>query len=82
MYQRKQAGAGNRKQRHRFGKAIDRLTPLLPKQQENRRNQRPCMADADPPDEIDDIESPGYGDHDAEQANADGDHRSNAKEKN
>jgi hypothetical protein len=36
MYQREQARAGDRKQRHGFGEAIDRLTPLLPQQQENR----------------------------------------------
>ena len=63
MQQRKQTGAGDGKKRHGLGEAVDRLAPFLPQQQQNRRDQRARMSDADPPDKIDDVESPGHRDH-------------------
>src|SRR5581483_6721042 len=60
--ERKERGAGDGKKRHRFGKAIDGGAPLLIQEKENRRNQRASVADTDPPDEIDNGESPADGD--------------------
>ena len=45
--------------------------PLLVQQQEDRRDQRAGVADADPPDEVDDREAPGHRDVDAPDADAD-----------
>ena len=50
--------AGHREDRHRFGEAADRHAPLLLEQQQDRRDQRAGVADADPPDEVDDRERP------------------------
>jgi hypothetical protein len=56
--QREQPGAGDREQRHRFGEAVDRGAPGLAKEEQNRGDQRAGVADADPPDEVDDVERP------------------------
>ena len=56
--QRKDAGAGDREQRHRFGKPVDRRAPALFEQQQDRGDQRAGVADADPPDEVRDVERP------------------------
>ena len=62
--------AHHREDRHRLGEAADRHAPLLPEQQQDRRDQRPGMADADPPDEVDDVKAPADGDVDAPQPDA------------
>ena len=54
----KDGRAGHGEDRHRFSEAADRHAPLLLEQQQNRRNQRAGVADADPPDEVDDVERP------------------------
>ena len=56
--QREEPGAGDGEQRHRLGEAVDRRAPRLPEQQQDRRDQRAGVADADPPDEVDDVEAP------------------------
>ena len=50
--------AQDREDRHRFGEAADRHAPLLLEEQQNRRDERAGVADADPPDEVDDVERP------------------------
>ena len=70
MQQRKQAGAGHREQRHRLGKAVDARPPLLPEQQQEGRDERAGVTDADPPDEIDDRKCPGHGNVGAPNADA------------
>src|SRR5712691_7561231 len=62
MKHRKQAGAGYRKQRHRFRKAIYRVTPRLPQKQKNCRNQSAGVTDSNPPNKIDDGEAPPHRD--------------------
>ena len=39
-------------------------------QKQNRRDQRSRVADADPPDEIDDVKAPAYGNIDAPDTDA------------
>ena len=51
--------------RHRLGKAVDRSPPVLLEQEQDRRDQRPGMADPDPPDEIDDRKAPHHRDVDS-----------------
>ena len=46
------------KQRHRFREPIDTRPPLLSQQKQNRRNESPGVADADPKHEIGDIKRP------------------------
>ena len=70
VQQREQPGAGDGEQRHRLGEAVDRRAPLLLQQQQDRRDQRAGVADADPPDEVDDREAPGDRDVDAPDADA------------
>ena len=67
---REHAGAGHGEQRHRLGKAVDRVAPALLEQQQNRRNQRAGVADTDPPDEVDDGEAPADRNVDAPDADA------------
>ncbi len=62
---RVEPGAGHGEERHRLGEAVDRGPPLLAQQQEDRRDQRAGVADADPPDEVDDVEAPADRDVDA-----------------
>ena len=68
--QREHAGAGDGEERHRLGEAVDRRAPLLAQQQQDRRDQRAGVADADPPDEVDDVEAPADRDVDAPDADA------------
>ena len=63
-------GAGDGEQRHRLGEAVDRRAPRLPEQQQDRRDQRAGVADADPPDEVDDVEGPADRDVVAPDADA------------
>ena len=55
---REDRGAGDGKQRHRFGEPVDGGPPRLPQQQQDRGNQRAGVADADPPYEVDDGKCP------------------------
>jgi hypothetical protein len=50
--QREHAGADDREDRHRLGEAVDRGPPLLPEQEQDRRDQRTGVADADPEHEV------------------------------
>ena len=52
MQQREEPGAGDGEERHRLGEAVDRRAPFLLQQQQDRRDQRAGVADADPPDEV------------------------------
>src|SRR6266849_4954045 len=70
MDERKDAGAGHREERHGFGEAVDRGAPLLIQQEKNSGDQRAGMADTDPPDEIDDGESPADRNVDAPNSDA------------
>ena len=58
------------KMRHRLGEAVDRRPPLLVQQQQDGRDQRAGVADADPPHEVGDGEAPGHRDVDAPDADA------------
>ena len=62
--------AGHREDGHRFGEAADRHAPLLLEQQQDGGDQRAGVADADPPDEVDDVERPADGDVVAPDADA------------
>ena len=68
--QREHQRAGDREERHRFGEAVDRRPPVLLEQQQDRRDQRAGVADADPPDEVDDVERPADRDVVAPDADA------------
>ena len=70
MQHREHARAHHREKRHGFGEAVDRIAPRLIQQQQNRRDQRAGVADTDPPDEVDDRESPADRDVDAPDADA------------
>ena len=63
-------GAGDGEQRHRLGEPVDRGPPLLAQQQQDGRDQRAGVADADPPDEVDDREAPADRHVDAPDADA------------
>ncbi len=65
MHQRKNTGASHRKQRHGLRKSVNRVTPCLPKQRKDRRDQRSGMTDTDPPDKVHDGEAPPDRDIDA-----------------
>ena len=56
--QREERRAGHGEDRHGFGEPADRHAPLLLEEQQNRRDQRARVADADPPHEVDDVERP------------------------
>ncbi len=58
MNQRKDAGAHHGEQRHRFGRSVDRRSPLLPEQKQHRRDQRAGVTDTDPEHEVRDVERP------------------------
>ena len=60
VHGRKNSGAHNGKNRHRFGGAIHTGPPALAKQEKNRRDQRSRMANADPPYKVDDVPCPHY----------------------
>ena len=70
MQQREHPGARDGEQRHRLGKAIDARAPILPHQQQHRRDERAGVADPDPPDEIDDRKAPRHGNVHAPDADA------------
>ena len=59
--QREDPRASHREQSHRLGETVDRRTPVLLEQQQDGRDQRARVADADPPDEVDDRETPAHG---------------------
>ena len=58
VQQREHRRARHREERHRFREPVDRGAPLLAEEQQDRRDQRAGVADADPPDEVDDVERP------------------------
>src|SRR6185312_16161805 len=60
MQYRKQAGLEEREEGHRLGESIDARTPLLLEEQQERRDERPGVADSDPPNEIRDGEGPRH----------------------
>ena len=66
----KMPGAGDGEERHRLGEAVDRRPPRLLEQQQDRGDQRAGVADADPPDEVDDVEAPADRDVVAPDADA------------
>ena len=68
--EREHAGADDGKNRHGFGETVDGVAPALLEQQQNGGDQRPGVADADPPDEVDDGEAPGYRLRDGPDAGA------------
>ena len=68
--EREDRRARDGEQRHRLGEAVDRRAPVLPEEQQDRRDQRAGVADADPPDEVDDVERPADRDVVAPDADA------------
>ncbi|MCG3160744.1 MAG: hypothetical protein JMDDDDMK_01819 [Acidobacteria bacterium] len=70
VQQRKHSRAHHGEDCHRLGEAVDRGAPFLIQQQQDRRNQRARVPDPDPPDEIDDGESPRHRDVNAPDADA------------
>src|SRR5205823_7316217 len=58
----KKAGTRDSEQGHGFGKTVDGVTPRLAQQEENGGNQSSGVSDSDPPDKVDDGESPADGD--------------------
>ena len=68
-----QAGLHDGKDRHRFREAVDRCAPVLFQQKQDGRDERPGVADADPPHEAGDGIPPGDRDHDPPDADADED---------
>ena len=68
VQERKHARAGHGEERHGFGEAVDRRAPLLAQQQQNGGDERPGVANSDPPDEIDNREAPADGYIDAPDA--------------
>ena len=73
--EREEPGAHDGEDRHRLGEAVDGLPPLLAEEEQDRRDQRAGVTDADPPDEVRDREAPGDRDVDAPDADADGEQR-------
>ena len=57
---REHAGADHGKDGHGLGEAADRVAPSLLEEQQNRGDQRARVADADPPNEVDDRKSPAH----------------------
>ena len=51
----------DRENGHGLCRAVDGHTPLLTEQQQHRRNQGSCVADADPPHEVGDVPCPVHG---------------------
>src|SRR6266404_1254282 len=51
-------GANNRKESHRFGRAIDRRAPFLPEQIQDGRDECAGMSDTDPKHEVRDVPGP------------------------
>ena len=61
MKKRKHTGTGDSKQCHSFGETVDRGAPLLPEQQEDRRDERTGVTDTYPPYEVGDVPAPPDG---------------------
>ena len=55
---REDARADDGEDRHGLGRAVDRGAPLLAQEAQDRRDERPGVADADPEDEVDDVPRP------------------------
>ena len=53
-----QARADHGEDRHRLGKAVDARPPFLPEEEQNGRDQRARVPDADPKDEVRNVERP------------------------
>ena len=53
--------ARHREEGHRLRRAVDRGAPLLAEEEEDRRDQGAGVADADPEDEVGDVEGPADG---------------------
>jgi hypothetical protein len=64
-------GLGHGEKRHRFGEAVDRSTPALSQQKQDRGDQCSCVTDTDPPDEVENVDAPGDGNVDAPQSDTD-----------
>ena len=73
--EREEPGAHDGEDGHRLREAVDGLPPLLAEEEQDRRDQRAGVTDADPPDEVRDREAPGDRDVDAPDADADGEQR-------
>src|SRR5689334_11752322 len=80
MQQRKQPRASDGKQRHGFGKAVDRGAPLLVQQQQDGGYKGSSVADSNPPDKIDDCEAPRHRNVDAPNPNPDGEQIAHGEE--
>ena len=61
MNPREHAGADHREDGHRFSRAVDRGTPVLLKETENRGDQRTGVPDTYPPNKVCNIPTPPYG---------------------
>ena len=72
MEDREQPGDRYGEKRHGFGEAADRGAPVLPGEDEQRRDQRAGIADADPPDIVRDGVAPHDAGVDAPDADAGG----------
>ena len=70
VHQREDQRAGDREERHRFREPVDRRAPVLLEEEQDRGDQRPGVADTDPPDEVDDRKAPADRDVDAPDARA------------
>ena len=71
MEQGEDPRAGDGEQGHRLGEPVDGGPPLLMQEQQNGRDQRAGVTDADPPHEIRDGKTPADRDIDAPDADAD-----------
>jgi hypothetical protein len=72
-------GANHCKKRHRFRGAVNRSTPFLPEQKQDRRDQCAGMSDTDPENEVCNVPRPANRDLISPCANASGNEISNAK---
>ena len=57
-----QQRAHDREDGHRLRRAVDRGAPFLPEEEEDRRDERPGVPDADPEHEVRDVPRPADGD--------------------
>ena len=58
MDARENRRANDREKRHRFGGAVDRGAPFLPKQKQDGGNQGAGVTDTDPENEVGDVPGP------------------------
>ena len=70
VQQREEPGLDDREERHRLGEAVDAGAPRLLEEQQDGGDERPGVADPDPPDEVDDPEGPADRDVVAPDADA------------